>query len=73
MSPSSLLAIAKRRPSSSEGAPRASKADQTKADFDRAKLMQARDLAEDKMDQNEELAELRAGVSLAKKNNANIN
>ena len=42
-------------------------ADQTKADFDRAKLMQARDLAEDKMDQNEELAELRAGVSLAKK------
>jgi hypothetical protein len=48
-------------------------ADETKADFDRAKLMQARELAEDKMDQNEELAELRAGVSLAKKNNANIN
>ena len=48
-------------------------ADQTKADFDRAKLMQSRELAEDKMDQNEELAELRAGVSLAKKNNANIN
>ena len=48
-------------------------ADATKADFDRAKLMQARDLAEDKMDQNEELAELRAGVSLAKKNNTNIN
>mgnify|MGYP000368331175 FL=1 len=48
-------------------------ADETKAEFDRAKLMQARDLAEDKMDQNEELAELRAGVSLAKKNNANIN
>ena len=41
--------------------------------LNRAKLMQARDLAEDKMDQNEELAELRAGVSLAKKNNANIN
>jgi hypothetical protein len=41
-------------------------ADQTKADFDRAKLMQARDLAEDKMDQNEELAELRANTSLAK-------
>jgi hypothetical protein len=52
---------------------RKKEADQTKADFDRAKLMQARDLAEDKMDQNEELAELRAGVSLAKKNNANIN
>jgi len=48
-------------------------ADETKADFDRAKLMQSRELAEDKMDQNEELAELRAGVSLAKKNNANIN
>src|SRR5210317_1480552 len=48
-------------------------ADRTKADFDRAKLMQAKELAEDKMDQNEELAELRAGVSLAKKNNANIN
>ena len=52
---------------------RKKEADQAKADFDRAKLMQARDLAEDKMDQNEELAELRAGVSLAKKNNANIN
>ena len=48
-------------------------ADETKANFDRAKLMQSRELAEDKMDQNEELAELRAGVSLAKKNNANIN
>jgi hypothetical protein len=41
-------------------------ADESKADFDRAKLMQARDLAEDKMDQNEDLAKLRAGVSLAK-------
>ena len=29
--------------------------------------MQARELAEDKMDQNEELAKLRAGVSLAGK------
>jgi hypothetical protein len=48
-------------------------ADRTKADFDRSKLMQSKELAEDKMDQNEELAELRAGVSLAKKNNANIN
>ena len=28
--------------------------------------MQARELAEDKMDQSEELAKLRAGVSLAK-------
>jgi len=52
---------------------RKKEADRTKADFDRAKLMQSRELAEDKMDQNEELAELRAGVSLAKKNNANIN
>ena len=41
-------------------------ADETKANFDRAKLMQARELAEDKMDQNEELAELRANTSLAK-------
>ena len=31
-----------------------------------SKLMQAQDLAEDKMDQNEDLAKLRAGVSLAK-------
>jgi len=45
---------------------RKKEADQTKADFDRAKLMQARELAEDKMDQNEELAELRASTSLAK-------
>ena len=35
-------------------------------EIDRAKLMQARDIAEDKMDQNEKLAKLRAGVSLAK-------
>jgi hypothetical protein len=45
---------------------RKKEADQTKADFDRAKLMQSRELAEDKMDQNEELAELRANTSLAK-------
>ena len=45
---------------------RKKEADQTKAELDRAKLMQARDLAEDKMDQNEELAELRANTSLAK-------
>ena len=45
---------------------RKKEADATKADFDRAKLMQARELAEDKMDQNEELAELRANTSLAK-------
>ena len=52
---------------------RKKEADEKKVELDRAKLMQARDLAEDKMEQNEELAELRAGVSLAKKNNANIN
>ena len=34
--------------------------------LDRAKLMQAKDIADDKMDQNEKLAKLRAGVSLAK-------
>jgi hypothetical protein len=42
-------------------------ADQEKADLDRAKLVQARELAEDKMEQNEDLAKLRAGVSLAGK------
>ena len=41
-------------------------ADQANQDLNRAKLMQAKELAEDKMDQNEELAKLRAGVSLAK-------
>jgi hypothetical protein len=53
---------------------RKKQADQEKADLDRAKLVQARELAEDKMDQNEDLAKLRAGVSLAGKgiNQANI-
>ena len=45
---------------------RKKQADQEKADLDRAKLVQARELAEDKMEQNEDLAKLRAGVSLAK-------
>jgi hypothetical protein len=45
---------------------RKKEADKIKEDIDRAKLMQARELAEDKMDQNEELAELRANTSLAK-------
>ena len=40
--------------------------DQANQDLNRAKLMQARELAEEKMDQNENLAKLRAGVSLAK-------
>ena len=47
-------------------------ADQSKAELDRAKLMQSRQLAEDKMDQNESLAKLRAGVSLAKSGNQGI-
>ena len=41
-------------------------ADQNKAELDRAKLVQARDIVDEKMDQNEKLAKLRAGVSLAK-------
>jgi len=45
---------------------RKKEADERKSDIDRAKLMQAKDIAEDKMDQNEKLAKLRAGVSLAK-------
>jgi len=40
--------------------------DEANQDLNRAKLMQAQELAEDKMDQNEDLAKLRAGVSLAK-------
>ena len=45
---------------------RKQKADESKAELDRAKLMQSRDLAEEKLEQNEDLAKLRAGVSLAK-------
>jgi len=41
-------------------------ADKVDEDLARAKLMQAQEIAEDKMDQNEDLAKLRAGVSLAK-------
>ena len=48
---------------------RKKEADEAKADLDRAKLVQARDIFDDKLEQNEDLAELRAGVSLAKKNN----
>jgi hypothetical protein len=35
-------------------------------DLNRAKLVQAGQIAEDKLEQNEDLAKLRAGVSLAK-------
>jgi hypothetical protein len=41
-------------------------ADKADEDLARAKLMQTQEIAEDKMDQNEDLAKLRAGVSLAK-------
>ena len=37
-----------------------------KAELERAKLVQSREIAEDKMDQNEDLAELRAETSLTK-------
>jgi len=40
--------------------------DEANLDLNRSKLMQAQEIAEDKMDQNEDLAKLRAGVSLAK-------
>jgi len=52
---------------------RRKEADEAKADLDRAKLVQAREIFDDKLEQNEDLAQLRAGVSLAKKNNTNIN
>jgi hypothetical protein len=40
--------------------------DQAQIDLGRARLMQQGEIAEDKMEQNEDLAKLRAGVSLAK-------
>ena len=40
--------------------------DKAQIDLARARLMQQGEIAEDKMDQNEDLAKLRAGVSLAK-------
>ncbi len=40
--------------------------DQAQQDIARARLMQQGDIAEEKMEQNEDLAKLRAGVSLAK-------
>ncbi len=41
-------------------------ADEANQDLQRSKLMQAQEIAEDKLEQNEDLAKLRAGVSLAK-------
>src|SRR5210317_47113 len=40
--------------------------DQAQQELARARLLQSKDLAEDKLEQNEDLAKLRAGVSLAK-------
>jgi hypothetical protein len=45
---------------------RKTKADQANQELNTAKLMQAQEIAEDKLEQNEDLAKLRAGVSLAK-------
>ena len=45
---------------------RKKEADQANQDLNRAKLMQAGKIAENKLEQNEDLAKLRAGVSLAK-------
>jgi hypothetical protein len=45
---------------------RKKEADMAQMDLNRAKLMQAKDLSDKKLDQNEDLAKLRAGVSLAK-------
>jgi hypothetical protein len=45
---------------------RKKQADEANQDLNRAKLMQAGQIAEDKLEQNEDLAKLRAGVSLAK-------
>ena len=45
---------------------RKKQSDEANQDLNRAKLMQAGQIAEDKLEQNENLAKLRAGVSLAK-------
>ena len=46
---------------------------QKKQEIERAKLVQARDINEDKIQQNEELAELRADTSIEKQEMANEN
>ena len=45
---------------------RKKEADMAQMELNRAKLMQAKDLSDKKLNQNEDLAKLRAGVSLAK-------
>ena len=42
------------------------KYDESRIDIDTSKLMQSREIAEDKLEQNEDLAELRAETSLTK-------
>ena len=46
---------------------------EAKVNVDRAKLVQNRDITDDKLDQNEELSELRADTSLEKQEMANQN
>jgi len=46
---------------------------QKKTEIDQAKLVQGQDIHEDKIDQNEELAELRADTSIEKQEMANQN
>ena len=45
---------------------RKKEADMAQMELNRAKLMQAKDLSDKKLEQNEDLAKLRAGISLAK-------
>ena len=46
--------------------------DKAQIDIAKSRLMQQGEIAEDKMEQNESLAKLRAGVSLAKSGNQGI-
>jgi len=46
---------------------------QKKVEIDQAKIVQNRDITEDKLEQNEELAELRADTSIEKQEMANEN
>ena len=50
---------------------RKKEADEAKEELDRAKLVQAKDLTEDKLEQNEDLANLRAETSIEKQMMAN--
>jgi hypothetical protein len=46
---------------------------QERTEIDQAKLVQARDITDDKLEQDEELAELRADTSIEKQEMANEN